>query len=149
MWSESKPRPFEILLVEDNPADVRLIREALNHGGAPKILRVAEDGVEALEMLAAAGPVPDLIVLDLSLPRMNGHELLAHIRAGPRTRLIPVVIFSSSASEEDISMAYGQFANCYVSKPGDLDRFFEVLHRIESFWFDTAQLPAPLAGRNT
>ena len=143
MGTDLHRRPFEILLVEDNPADVRLMREALTEGRTRKHIRVAEDGVEAMRVLTGPSAPPDLILLDLNLPRKNGHEVLLEIRHSDRLRLIPVIVFSSSSSEEDVRAAYSRQANCYVAKPGDLESFFLALHRIEAFWLDTARLPSP------
>lgn len=145
MWDESRieeasRRPFEVLLVEDNPGDVRLITEALRMGHARKEIRVVQDGVQALEYLAAAEHLPDLLVLDLALPRKNGHEVLAEVRGNRSFDVVPIVVFSSSSSHDDIEAAYRNKANCYVTKPHDLDRFLEVVQRIETFWLDTARL---------
>lgn len=141
-------RATEMLLVEDNPGDVRLMREALREVGARSRLHVVGDGVEALRFLRgvdeyARSARPDVIVLDLNLPRMGGREVLAEIKADPRLRHIPVVVLSSSAAEEDIAAAYGLHANCYVTKPADLDHFIDVARAIESFWCTTAKLVPP------
>ncbi len=120
-----------ILVVDDNPADVRLIREAL----AERRIHVAEDAFAALDFLGAT--TPGLVLLDLSLPRMNGHELLSEIRAQPRLAEVPVVIFSSSDSLDDIRRAYDGSANCYVTKPAGLDHFLETIRRIDRFWLRT------------
>jgi two-component system, chemotaxis family, response regulator Rcp1 len=139
-------RPVEILLVEDNPGDVRLTREALKEGKVNNNLYVANDGVEALRFLRREdehhGAVrPDLILLDLNLPRKDGREVLAEIKADPSLRLIPVVILTSSQAEQDIVRAYDLHANCYVSKPVDLDQFITVVKSIENFWFSIVKLP--------
>ena len=140
-------RPAEILLVEDNPADVRLTREALREGKVRNNLSVAADGVEALAFLRREGSyadavVPDLILLDLNLPRKDGREVLEEIKADPALRHIPVVVLTSSQAEQDILRAYDLHANCYVTKPVDLDQFIHVVQSIEDFWFTIAKLPA-------
>jgi len=140
-------RPVEILLVEDNPGDVRLTREALREGKVHNNLHVAKDGVEALAFLRKegdeyAGAVrPDLILLDLNLPRKDGREVLEEIKADPSLRHIPVVVLTSSEAEQDIVRAYDLHANCYVSKPVDLDQFITVVQSIENFWFTIVKLP--------
>jgi len=139
-------RPVEILLVEDNPGDVRLTREALKEGKIRNNLNVAGDGVEALRYLRREGPYgkstrPDLILLDLNLPKMDGREVLEAVKADPALRLIPVVVLTSSAAEQDIVRAYDLHANCYVSKPVDLDQFIHVVKSIEDFWFSIVKLP--------
>jgi CheY-like chemotaxis protein len=136
----------EILLVEDNPGDVRLTREALREGKIRNNLNVVGDGVEALRYLRREGPYaestrPDLILLDLNLPRMDGREVLEAVKADPSLRLIPVVVLTSSAAEQDIVRAYDLHANCYVSKPVDLDQFIHVVKSIEDFWFSIVKLP--------
>jgi two-component system, chemotaxis family, response regulator Rcp1 len=139
-------RPVEILLVEDNPGDVRLTREALREGKVRNNLAVASDGVEAVAYLRKEGVHanavrPDLILLDLNLPRMDGREVLAEIKADPALRHIPVVVLTSSQAEEDIVRAYDLHANCYVTKPVDLDQFIRVVESIEDFWFTIVKLP--------
>ena len=139
-------RPVEIFLVEDNPGDVRLTREALKEGKIRNNLNVAGDGVEALRYLRREGPYgkstrPDLILLDLNLPKMDGREVLEAVKADPALRLIPVVVLTSSAAEQDIVRAYDLHANCYVSKPVDLDQFIHVVKSIEDFWFSIVKLP--------
>ena len=139
-------RPIEVLLVEDNPGDVRLTREALREGKVRNNLHVASDGVEALAFLRREGeragvPRPDLILLDLNLPRKSGREVLEEIKADPALRSIPVVILSSSQAEQDILREYDLHANCYVSKPVDLDQFITVVKSIEDFWFTVVKLP--------
>lgn len=129
-------RPAEILLVEDNPADVRLTREALHEGKVRNSLSVASDGVEALEFLRRQGrhadaPTPDLILLDLNLPRKDGREVLEEIKADPALRHIPIVVLTSSQAEQDILRAYDLHANCYVTKPVDLDQFIHVVQSID------------------
>ncbi|MBA2245004.1 MAG: response regulator [Gemmatimonadetes bacterium] len=139
-------RPVEILLVEDNPGDVRLTREALREGKVRNNLNVASDGVEALAYLRREGQYagatrPDLILLDLNLPKKDGREVLAEIKQDPSLRHIPVVILSSSPAEQDIIRAYDLHANCYVTKPVDLDQFITVVKSIEDFWFTIFRLP--------
>ena len=146
MRDKTLGRPVEILLVEDNPGDVRLTREALREGKVHNNLAVASDGVEAVRYLRRegehAGAVrPDLILLDLNLPRMDGREVLAEIKADPALRHIPVVVLTSSQAEEDIARAYHLHANCYVTKPVDLDQFIHVVESIEDFWFTIVKLP--------
>jgi two-component system, chemotaxis family, response regulator Rcp1 len=139
-------RPMEILLVEDNPGDVRLTREALSECGVRNHLSVAGDGVEALAYLRRQGTFrdaarPDVILLDLNLPRKDGREVLLEIKQDPTLMSIPVVVLSSSQAEDDIAGAYQLHANCYVTKPMDLDQFVAVVRSIENFWFLIAKLP--------
>jgi two-component system, chemotaxis family, response regulator Rcp1 len=146
MSREKSEHPLEILLVEDNPGDVRLTREALKEGEIRSNLQVVTDGVQALEYLRReggyAGAVrPDLILLDLNLPRRDGREVLEAIKADPTLRSIPVVVLTSSQAEQDITRAYELHANCYVSKPVDLDRFILVVKSIVTFWFSIVKLP--------
>ena len=139
-------RPVEILLVEDHPGDVRLTREALIEGKILNNLNVAQDGIKALAFLQRKGeyahaPRPDLIFLDLNLPRLDGRELLAIIKEDPDLRRIPVVVLTTSAAEQDVLQSYDLHANCYVTKPVDLDRFITAVKSIESFWITVAKLP--------
>jgi CheY-like chemotaxis protein len=141
-------RPFEILLAEDNPGDVRLIREALRDASISHRLHVVPDGVEVMAFLHhqtpyAAAPRPDLILLDLNMPRMDGRRVLALLKEAPLLRRIPVVILSSSQNEADILSAYELQANCYVTKPTDFEQFMSVVKEIEEFWAITAELPWP------
>lgn len=143
---ESSFSDIEILLVEDNPGDVDLTREALKDAGVRNRLNVAADGIEALEFLRRTGrfadaPRPDMILLDLNMPRKNGREVLAEIKADPMFRCIPVVILTTSDSEQDVVRAYALHANCYVTKPVDLDRFLRVVRSIEDFWMTVVTLP--------
>lgn len=139
-------RPIEILLVEDSPGDVRLTREALRDAKVRNNLTVCADGVEALTCLrghtgwGAAGR-PDLILLDLNLPRKDGREVLEEIKADALLRQIPVVVLTTSKSDEDILRSYNLHANCYISKPVDFDKFIEVVRSIESFWLAIVTLP--------
>ena len=138
--------PFDILLVEDNPADVRLMQEAFEEARVPNRLHVARDGVEALSMLrdeTGAVPRPDLILLDLNLPRKDGREVLQDIKRDEALRHIPVVILSTSPAEQDIARSYRLGANAFVTKPVDIDRFFQVIRSLEQFWLDTARLIRP------
>jgi two-component system, chemotaxis family, response regulator Rcp1 len=139
-------RPVEILLVEDNLGDVRLTIEALREGKINNNLHVAKDGVEALSFLKhQAGyedsPVPDLILLDLNLPRKDGRELLLDIKEDADLRRIPVVVLTTSKAEEDIVKSYDLHANCYITKPVDLDKFIEVIRAVENFWLTIVKLP--------
>lgn len=139
-------RPIEILLVEDNPGDVRLTREVLKEGKPLINLRAVEDGVEALAFLRREGkyadaPRPDLILLDLNLPKKDGREVLAVIKADEHLRRIPVVVLTVSQAEEDILKSYNLNANCYISKPVDLDQFIKVVKSIEDFWLTIVKLP--------
>lgn len=140
--------PIEILLVEDNPGDVELTREALHDSKVHMNLSVVHDGVEALAFLRREGPYgdaprPDLILLDLNLPRKDGRTVLGEIKAEPELRQIPVVILTSSQAEQDILRAYALHANCYVTKPVDLDQFITIVRSIEQFWFTIVKLPRP------
>lgn len=137
---------IDVLLVEDNPGDVRLITEALNDAKIHVHITAVHDGVEALALLRREGDysraaLPDLILLDLNLPRMNGHEVLATIKQDERLRRIPVVIVTSSKADQDIAASYDLHANCFVTKPVDLDQFFNVVQAIREFWFVIAKLP--------
>jgi len=141
-----RQRPVEVLLVEDNPGDVRLTQEALKDGRVLVNLTVANDGVEALEILRRSGPHadktrPDLILLDLNLPRKNGREVLEAIKADEDLKRIPVIVMTTSKAEQDISKAYNLNANCYVTKPVDLDEFLNVVRSIEDFWLTIVTLP--------
>jgi len=138
---------IEILLVEDNPDDADLTLDALREGKVRNRVTHLEDGVEAMAFLRrqgsyAAAPRPDLILLDLGLPRKNGREVLAEIKQDPDLRRIPVVIMTSSDDEKDILAAYNLYVNCYVTKPVDLDQFIRVVKSIEQFWFGIVKLPA-------
>jgi CheY-like chemotaxis protein len=138
-------KALKILLVEDSPSDVRLIREALKETPLPVQISVARDGIEAMEHLnrsqSGAASRPDLILLDLNLPRKNGREVLAEVKASPDLKQIPVLVMTSSQADEDIVQAYSLNANCYITKPGDLQEYVNVVRAIEDFWFLTATLP--------
>jgi len=138
--------PIEILLVEDNPGDVRLTQEVLKEGRIRNALNVVGDGVEALAYLRREGayadaPPQDMILLDLNLPRKDGREVLAEVKSDPELRKIPVVVLTTSAAEADILKAYDLHANCYITKPVDLDQFVRVVHSIEDFWLAIVKLP--------
>jgi CheY-like chemotaxis protein len=139
-------RPVEVLLVEDNPGDVRLTQEALKEGRVMVNLTVAADGVEAMEILNRQGPYkekprPDLILLDLNLPKKNGREVLLEIKADAELRRIPVIVMTTSKAEQDVHRAYNLNANCYITKPVDLDEFLHVVRSIEDFWLTIVTLP--------
>jgi CheY-like chemotaxis protein len=139
-------RLASILLVEDNLGDARLVREALHEIGAEAVLQHLVDGVEALSYLRREGPHagasrPDLILLDLNLPRLSGREVLAQIKGDAALRRIPVVVLTSSQSDDDVLSVYNLSANCYVPKPADLDHFLSVIRSIEQFWLRTVRLP--------
>jgi CheY-like chemotaxis protein len=139
-------REVEILLVEDNPGDVDLTREALKRGKLACHLNVVSDGQAAIDLLRRQGeyagaPVPDLILLDLNLPGKDGREVLAEIKADEQLRRIPVVVMTSSEAEEDILRSYMSFANCYVTKPVDLQQFLRVVAAVEEFWLTVVKLP--------
>lgn len=145
-----RPDAFSILLVEDNPGDVRLAREALREDLPRDGLAVAGDGSEALAYLRREGPhgaaaAPALILLDLNLPRMDGRELLAAIKADARLKAIPVVVLSSSGAPQDIERAYALHANCFVTKPADLDGFVAAVRAVVHFWRSVARLPVEAA----
>ncbi len=145
-------RPVEILLVEDNPGDVRLTKEALAEGKVHNNLHVAHDGVDALAFLRregvhASATRPDLILLDLNLPKVDGREVLSAIKADPELRRIPVVVLTTSDAERDIVESYELHANCYITKPVDLDQFIVVVQSIKSFWFTIVELPSQTPGR--
>lgn len=143
---KKQSRAVEVLLVEDNPADVRLTQEALKDGHVMVNLTVASDGVEAIEILKREGQHttkarPDLILLDLNLPRKNGREVLEEIKADDDLKRIPVIVMTTSKAEQDIYKAYNLNANCYVTKPVDLDEFLNVVRSIEDFWLTVVTLP--------
>ena len=138
--------PIEILLVEDNPDDVTLTIEALKARKIWNNLNVARDGVEALDYLGQKGRYadttpPDIIFLDLNLPKKDGREVLAEIKTDERLKHIPVVVLTTSQAEQDILKSYRLHANCYVSKPVDFDEFIEIVHSIEEFWFTVVKMP--------
>ena len=139
-------KPIEILLVEDNIGDIRLTEEALKESRLIVNLSVARDGMEAIEFLRGKGqhaiePAPDLILLDLNLPRKDGREVLAEIKNDAELRRIPVVVLTTSEAEFDILTTYGLHANCYINKPVDMDQFIKVVKMLEEFWFTIVKLP--------
>ncbi len=146
MEERGNGRLIEILLVEDNPADVRLTREALKDGKIINNLSIVNDGVEAMAFLHRHGkyndaPRPDLILLDLNLPKKDGREVLSDIKSDDRLKSIPVVILTISKADEDILKTYRLYANCYITKPVDLDQFIKVTKSIEDFWLSIVKLP--------
>jgi two-component system response regulator len=146
MASGRKPKVVEILLVEDNPVDVLMAREALEDAKLRNRLHVLEDGEEAMDFLYQRGkyadaPIPDLILLDLNLPKKSGREVLEEIKLTPSLLHIPVVVLTTSEETRDIHLTYDLHANCFITKPVDMDQFIKVVKSIEGFWFSVAQLP--------
>ena len=146
MNSQRGGKPVEILLVEDNPGDVRLTEEVLMEGKVRNHLKVVGDGVQAMAFLRrennyAEAPRPDLILLDLNLPKKDGREVLQEIKADLQLKTIPVVVLTTSAADEDILRSYDLCANCYITKPVDLDQFIRVVRAIETFWLTIVSLP--------
>ena len=146
MSSQSPGKPIEILLVEDNPGDVRLTMEALKEGKVSNKVSVVGNGVDALDFLRRQGtystaPRPDIILLDLKLPKKDGREVLAEIKADEDLKLIPVVVLTSSQAEQDVLKTYQLHANCYITKPVDLDQFIAAIKSLEEFWFTVVRLP--------
>lgn len=134
--------PIEILLVEDNPGDIRLIKEVLKEGKVLNNLILAKDGVEAMEILENRDiPKPALILLDLNLPRKNGLEVLAEVKNNPELRKIPVIVLTTSSAEEDIVRSYDLFANAYLTKPVELEEFIRLVRTIEGFWLTVVKYP--------
>jgi two-component system, chemotaxis family, response regulator Rcp1 len=139
-------RPIEILLVEDSPSDTDLTIEALDEGKVANHLSIVEDGVQAMEFLRrqnqyAGAPRPDLILLDLNLPRKDGREVLTELKSDPDLRAIPVVVLTTSRAEEDVLRAYQLQANCFITKPVDFRQFLDVVRSIENFWLTVVTLP--------
>jgi CheY-like chemotaxis protein len=139
-------KPIEILLVEDNIGDIRLTEEALKESNLIVNLHVARDGMEAMEFLRGEGgqanaPAPDLILLDLNLPRKDGREVLQEIKNDADLKRIPVVVLTTSEAESDIVTTYGFHANCYINKPVDMDQFIKIVQMLEEFWFTIVKLP--------
>ncbi|MCB8983026.1 MAG: response regulator [Ardenticatenaceae bacterium] len=137
---------IDILLVEDNPADVRLTQEAFKETSIKVQLYVVRDGAEALDFLQRHGrfahvPRPDMILLDLNLPKKDGREVLSEIKTSPDFKSIPIVILTTSSAVEDIHHTYNHHANCYITKPADLDQFMDVVKQIEQFWLSVVRLP--------
>jgi CheY-like chemotaxis protein len=136
-----------ILLVEDNPGDVLLTKEALEEGKVANDIHWARDGDEAMAFLTCQTPFldaprPDVILLDLNLPGKSGHEILSFIKSHPELKRIPVVILTSSKAESDVLLSYEHYANCYVTKPVDLDKFMSIVHAIDQFWLKVVRLPS-------
>jgi chemotaxis family two-component system response regulator Rcp1 len=139
-------KSIDILLVEDNPGDVRLAQEALKESKIKNQLYVVEDGVEAMAFLRQQGkyagvPRPDLILLDLNLPKKSGREVLVEVKGDETLRRIPVVVLTVSKAEEDIARCYNNYANCYITKPLDFSQFMEITRSIEEFWLTIVKLP--------
>ena len=150
MASELPGRPVEILLVEDSPGDVRLTREALREGKIRNNLSHVPDGVEAMAFLRHEGqyadvPKPDIVLLDLNMPRKDGREVLAEMKADARLKRIPVVVLTTSEAEQDILKTYDLHANCYITKPVDLDQFISIVRSVENFWLQLVKLPREAA----
>ncbi|MFO8017763.1 MAG: response regulator [Promethearchaeia archaeon] len=146
MLGTEKGKPVEILLVEDNPGDVRLTKEALKESKIINNLHVVENGIEAMSFLKQEGdykdmPEPDLILLDLNLPKKDGREVLADIKEDERLKRIPVVILTTSSADEDILHTYNLHANCFITKPVDMNQFTKVVKNIGDFWFSIVKLP--------
>ncbi len=138
--------PIQILLVEDNPGDVRLTQESLHDSKIKNLLHVVMDGVEAIAFLRQEGqyadaPRPDVVLLDLNLPKKSGHEVLTEVKNDPNLKTIPIVILTTSDAEEDILESYENHANCYITKPVDLEQFIKIVETIEDFWFTIVKLP--------
>ena len=137
---------IQILLVEDNPGDVRLTQEVLKEAVVPNRIHAVRTGVEALAFLKREGqhanaPRPDLILLDLNLPKKSGHEVLDEIKADEKLKRIPVIVLTTSSADQDVTRAYDAHANCYITKPIDLDQFLKAMKAIEEFWFTVVKLP--------
>lgn len=144
---EEHSKALEILLIEDNPGDVRLTQEVLLEGNICNHLNTVEDGVKAIAFLRkippyTQAPHPDLIILDLNLPKKGGQEVLEVIKVDEQLKRIPVIVLTTSRAEEDIIRAYNLHANCYISKPIDLDEFIKVVKSIEEFWLKIVKLPS-------
>jgi chemotaxis family two-component system response regulator Rcp1 len=140
-------KPIEVLLVEDNAGDVRLTQEALKEGTLAVNLTIARDGLEATEILHqrnghANAQRPDLILLDLNLPKMDGRQVLQEIKSDPKLMRIPVVVLTTCEADSDILSTYGSHANCYITKPVDMERFIDIVKLLEEFWFTIVKLPA-------
>lgn len=146
MSNDQRGSPIEILLVEDNPGDARLTIEALKEAKVHNNLHTAADGVEAMAFLRREGqyadaPRPDIILLDLNMPRKDGREVLAELKQDDSLKTIPVVVLTTSQADEDIARSYNLHANCYISKPVGLDNFLTVIRSIENFWLSVVKLP--------
>ena len=146
MNADHKPDSVQILLVEDSPGDARLAQEGLSQCSIHSTLHIVDDGVKAMAFLNRQGgyadaPRPDLVLLDLNLPKKDGREVLREIKANPDLKTIPVVILTTSKAADDINETYSLHANCYVTKPLELEQFLDVVKSIEDFWFGTVRLP--------
>jgi len=146
MAQDQLAKPIEVLLVEDNAGDIRLTKEAFEEGKVRLNLSVVRDGVEAIAFLRKEGNFagtarPDLVLLDLNLPKKDGREVLKDMKNDPQLLRIPVVVLTTSASDEDVLSTYGLHANCYITKPVDMDQFLKVVKLIEEFWFVVAKIP--------
>jgi CheY-like chemotaxis protein len=144
--TDKESRQIEILLIEDNPGDARLTQEAMRAAKMTNVLHIVEDGVQAMEFLRQRSrfkdaPRPDLILLDLNLPKKDGRAVLAEVKADPDLRRIPVVVLTTSRSEEDVMQAYDMHANAYVTKPVNLDQFMRIVALIDEFWLKVVTLP--------
>lgn len=147
MTTGDSSKPVDILLVEDNPGDARLAIEALNESTVPNTVHAVRDGEEAMAFLHqegkyASAPRPDLILLDLNLPKKDGREVLAEIKENPDLKCIPVVVMTTSNAEDDIRKTYNLHVNCYVTKPVEFDHFMKVIKSLEDFWLATVRLPS-------
>jgi CheY-like chemotaxis protein len=147
MGGTHSSRPLELLIIEDNPGDVRLLEEAFQEIKANVKIRVAKDGAEGIEILEKTNEQkakwrPDIILLDLNLPKVSGHEVLAKIKSDPKTRWIPVIVLTSSRAEADVRRAYESHANAYLRKPSTLDGLMSAAQDVKNFWMETATLPS-------
>jgi len=146
MENENVKKPIEILLIEDNPADARLVVEVLKDSKIKNRIHVIEDGVNAMDYLNQKGeynkaPRPDIILLDLNLPKKDGRDVLKEIKGNSKLKCIPVVILTTSSTKEDINQTYNNHANCFITKPVDFDQFLKVVQSIEDFWLTGVKLP--------
>lgn len=146
MQTDTETKPIEILLVEDNPGDVRLTIDAFKEGKVSNNFSVVEDGIEAMAYLRKEGKYtnakrPDIILLDLNLPRKDGREVLVEVKNDEKLKRIPIVVLTTSKADEDIIKSYNYHANCYISKPVDLNEFLRVVKIIEDFWLSVVKLP--------
>jgi two-component system, chemotaxis family, response regulator Rcp1 len=148
MRSERIGRPAHVMLIEDNPGDVDLVLEVLGVSGSPNRITVATDGLVALERLRTYTDLPDLILLDLNLPKKDGRAVLRDMKGDPQLRHIPVVVLSSSEADGDLTDAYELQASCFVTKPADLDAYVATVEGIEKFWMVLAKLPPPVKASN-
>ena len=144
--SPDEREPIEILLAEDNPGDVKLTQKALDQGDLLNNLHVVNDGIETMKFLRKEGeyaetPMPDLLLLDLNMPKKDGRQVMQDMDADPQLRRIPVVVLTSSEAEEDIIRSYELSANAYLTKPVDFDGFVEIINRLENFWFEIVKMP--------